>query len=466
MTESTSVLKLTLNFDRYLESIVQIRLEGDSIPTSPLFIEALLLKTEVFTRNFSLNGAPVQPIDGLLQIPSAPFVLTYEITSPYQVCVGAHVDHPVDYPMFNEHQVHLGSGVLPILERSGDPAKPTLYRVHFEGIPNGWSVCSNVPEDPAGAVVPMEQLTQVFIHVSDDLQVFESPSGRLRYVLGHGVQPPISAEKIFEFCQNSIEFQERAFGPNPKIRNLLILHLQAPEGFKKLTQGMTMAMAKNYTGGIALFGSDEIENYGPFGHPDYLDFVLFGLHHEIGHAFTSAGPARFKSLLHASEQCSRSDRFRIGEVLNSYFNPATRLLFDQHHPFRLRDWVEKLLRVAEEKKPSMMIDWFLFDCALRSRMGISLAAVYRQMLAEKRATDTPYDSIDFVFSAAEHLSGRTLDGSIRQKLISPDLETYPRQILESLTELGKKVQELASDREGTIRFLLGDEAVDSEPGNG
>ncbi|MBU6374488.1 MAG: hypothetical protein KGQ59_00675 [Bdellovibrionales bacterium] len=452
--------QLVIHYQQALNRTIQVRLEGRASEILTFEIEALLLKSEKFIHNLALNGRPIQPEDGRIDIPPGNFFLTYEITSPYSVLVGANVDLAVHYPFFNGHEIHFGSGVLPVIRDYEKSSAPLHYQVRFEGIPDGWSIISNLPVNSAGAIVPTQQIAQVFVHLSSDLQIFHSKCGRFRVALGHGVQPPLAPQEIFEFCQSSIEFQEKCFGRNPKIRDLSILYLQAPRGFKALTQGQTMAAGQNYTGGIAIFGSDEVENYGPLGHSDYLDFVLYGLHHEIGHAFTSAGPARFKSLLYASGDCPKADRFRIGEVLNIYFNPATRLLFQESYPFRLRTWVETLYQKALQKKPSMLMDWFLFDCALRSESGIGLVDVFRQMLEQKRLEDSPYDSIESVFDAAERITNRRPHDFLRRKLTQPDPETYAEQLDYALASIQESRDTLANDREGTLQFFLGERSVD------
>jgi hypothetical protein len=329
------------------------------------------------------------------------------------------------------------------------------YSVTVTNVPEGWEIYTSLLTTDSGAAdIPMEKAAQFFFFASRSTKVLHK--GNMRLVASGRASLPVPPADIFGFCDRSIQAHERFFGPNKYAKATLLLILQSPPDFDEITKKKTFSTGENYTGGIALYGPDREDVFTRLGHPTYLDFLLGGLHHEIGHSYTSAGPAKFKSLLYASSTCPRDDRLLIGEHLNGYFNGATRAAFDSQFIFSLQRFLSGMLsRIVEPERRSFTTDLFLLDLALRREEGISLYRVFREMLDEKRRRPGPFPSAEFLIRSAEALIGHEVSGQIRDLILAPQPAAYQTQLLDGLTARGWNLESLPNDRESAIKFFLG-----------
>jgi hypothetical protein len=297
----------------------------------------------------------------------------------------------------------------------------------------------------------MEKVAQFFFYASPSAKVFRDANAQL--VISESAQLPISEQQIFSFFKKSIACHELVFGPNPYLKAASLLILQSPSNFDELTQKKTFSTGENYTGGIALFGPDRKDVYGKLGHPSYEDFLLGGLHHELGHAYTSAGPAKFKSILYASSGCTREERQMIGENLNGYFNGAIRACFDDQYEFSLEKFFGLFTSRLAEGKRNFSTDLLLFDLGLR-RFGASLYWVFKAVIEQKRKHPSPFSSADILLRSAESIIGEALPGEVCDFLLAPAPASYQEYLRSGLKAQGWSLDSLPRDRASAINFIL------------
>jgi len=376
-------------------------------------VHATLVGTH-FPKSFELRGLDCKDEDFFFDVQKSdnPFSFKYSLKSRFDNFMGSHIDHPINYPFFNKNEAFISSGFLPITD--------IPYILEYKNIPENWKIFSTISD---GEIVSPEKMEQFFIYLSNELEI-TSIKGH-NFVIGKNVHLPFSLFELHNFIEKSSKIHEHFFGPTITNDGLLILLLQSPKNFKELANHKTFSTGENYTGsGIAIFGPNLPENYLKYGHPSYKDFIFGGIHHEIGHRYTSAGPARLKSILYASDNCNKEVRNIIGEGLNIYFNNATRALIDSDVIFNQNVFFENLIQKIKNGKRSLLVDLFLFDGNLRLEINKNLYEVFKEMIKVKINDRSPFESLDFIFEVAERISGKKLSDKTKSFLSNPNIEEY------------------------------------------
>jgi hypothetical protein len=437
---------LTIDFARAASRRISVIFQG---PRAGKYfsIEALCCRDETFISDLTIDGRPVEDLENLLSVDKPKFTLSYTIGIPFESFMGAHKELNLNYPFINEREFFLGSGILP----TNDVAENC--EVEFKNLPSFWTIASSLFEASSFTfTTTIDRFEQFFIYGATDARIDRNHD--LTCVISEKAVLPVEAKEIFAFWKASRGIHECVFGKLPSFSPRLLLVLQSPKDFQEIGRGKTFSTGENYLGGIAIYGPDRVDLVKKLGHENYLDFLLGGLHHEVGHAFTSAASFEAKSILFASCDCDREVKQILGEKLNGYFNGGTRNLIDSESRFSIRKFINAIQAKFSSNVRIYELDLFLFDAALRIECQISLYRVFCEAIERVRITREPYSSLDPIFDAAEFLGRRKLSREAKSLLLEPNPELYRESLVEALVSMGWDPHSLPEDPIVSAKFFL------------
>ncbi|MBI2518979.1 MAG: hypothetical protein HYV97_01120 [Bdellovibrio sp.] len=310
--------------------------------------------------------------------------LAYDLNFPFTECLGSCSEHDLAYPYRNDEEFYLGGGALPTPYSSVGVPLAVSCQVQYLRLPDSFHITDTFSDSNANE----EQLAQFFLfgekraHAFTPKIVHVDPEIRMHYTADRAAETMNMEDIVFNTTKSCLSFYIGELGL-PVQTQIKFLHLLSPLDFKQKVPWPSFSTGHNVLNGIVVTAPDDCEMMkGIFGVPSYLDFIIQGIVHEIGHFWTSAGEAKTKSILFATDHCPHLDRKLLGESLNGYFTvPIQSLLFDLPRDTFWKTTIEARLRKAlKTGRPECWINLFLVDSMLQKHHGIRLWDIYRGLI--------------------------------------------------------------------------------------